>query len=144
MSVTQISAKDAFSLLTSEDNVLLIDVRTYEETHFVGFVDPASIDEKLVLLPWKLFPEMKINKQFGTAINEIVPKFFGEDCKENTKLIFICRSGGRSDQAAFEATTLGYKNCYNVISGFEGDVNANNHRGTVNGWKADNLPWRQS
>ena len=35
------------------------------------------------------------------------------------------------------------KNSYNIISGFEGDLNDLNQRGKVNGWKAEALPWRQ-
>ncbi|MEM7686023.1 MAG: rhodanese-like domain-containing protein, partial [Pseudomonadota bacterium] len=34
--------------------------------------------------------------------------------------------------------------CTNVAEGFEGDLDADGHRGTINGWKAHGLPWRQS
>jgi rhodanese-related sulfurtransferase len=33
---------------------------------------------------------------------------------------------------------------YNVANGFEGQIDAAGHRGTLNGWKAEDLPWRQS
>ena len=49
-------------------------------------------------------------------------------------------AGGRVEQAAAAA---GFQECYNVAGGFEGDPNDQGHRGTVNGWKVDGLPWRQ-
>ena len=57
--------------------------------------------------------------------------------------MFICRSGGRSRMAAIEMTSHGFKNCFNVSGGFEGDHNAEGHRGTVDGWKFSKLPWKQ-
>ncbi len=143
MSVTQITAKEAFALLTSNSNSMLIDVRTPEETNFVGFVDPSEIDDRVALLPWKLFPDMRLNPQFTSSLTEITKQAFGENAL-NANIFFMCRSGARSDQAAYHASTLGFKNCYNVLSGFEGDIDNNGHRGNVNGWKAENLPWRQS
>lgn len=143
MSVIQIAAKDAFALLVSDANSILIDVRTPEETNFVGFADPSEIDDRMSLLPWKLFPDMRINPQFTNTLTEVTKQIFGENAI-NAKIFFMCRSGARSDQAAYHATTLGFENCYNILSGFEGDLDGNNHRGNVNGWKADNLPWKQS
>jgi len=43
-----------------------------------------------------------------------------------------------------ELTTAGYSQAFNVGDGFEGDVDEQGHRGNRNGWKAANLPWRQS
>ena len=54
--------------------------------------------------------------------------------------MFICRSGGRSHQAAATATESGYANCYNILEGFEGDKDATGHRGTKGGWKAAGFP----
>ncbi len=143
MPVIQINAKDAFASLLNDANSILIDVRTLEETNFVGIVDPAEADERVSLLPWKLLPDMRINPNFTISLTEITKQAFGENAL-NAKIFFMCRSGARSDQAAYHATTLGFENCYNIISGFEGDIDGNGHRGKVNGWKAENLPWRQS
>ena len=41
-------------------------------------------------------------------------------------------------------TAMGYERCYNIASGFEGDPDMNGHRGTVNGWKVEGMPWAQS
>jgi hypothetical protein len=33
---------------------------------------------------------------------------------------------------------------YNVIHGFEGDMDESRHRCTKNGWRFDGLPWEQT
>jgi rhodanese-related sulfurtransferase len=58
-------------------------------------------------------------------------------------LLFMCRSGVRSDAAAKAATAAGLNSCYNVLEGFEGDRDANGHRGKVGGWRFAGLPWKQ-
>jgi rhodanese-related sulfurtransferase len=69
--------------------------------------------------------------------NEILDK--------NSQIFFMCKTGGRSLDAAIFATEIGgYKNCFNITNGFEGDANENNQRGKINGWKALNLPWLQA
>jgi rhodanese-related sulfurtransferase len=143
MSVIQINPKDAFELLKKDANSALIDVRTFEEFNFVGVVDPAEFNDRMVLLPWQLLAEMEVNPEFDPNLADSLRKIFGNAIEE-IKLIFICKSGGRSNAAANHAKNLGYKNCYNVTYGFEGDINQFSHRGKINGWKAENLPWRQS
>jgi len=59
------------------------------------------------------------------------------------KIYFLCRSGVRSLAAAKAAQEAGYAHVYNITDGFEGPVDATGHRGTVSGWKASELPWRQ-
>ena len=45
--------------------------------------------------------------------------------------MFLCRSGARSNAAAEAATRAGWKEAYNVLEGFEGDKDADQHRNTV-------------
>ena len=142
MTVSQISPKEALELLKNDKNSVLIDVRTFEEIHFVGFVDPESFDSRMVLLPWQIFPDMQINPEFAEGLDDAMKNFFADKAQE-AKIIFICRTGGRSNAAANHAINLGYKNCFNLSSGFEGDLDKDSHRGQINGWKADTLPWRQ-
>ncbi len=142
MSVTQISAKDAFELLKKDKFAVLCDVRTVEEFNFVGTVNADSFGGKMTLIPWLLYPTMQENPNFSNLLEEALQKILEKEFKM-TKIIFICKTGGRSNQAASHALNLGYKNCYNIINGFEGDLNQNQQRGKVNGWKADDLPWRQ-
>ena len=142
MSVVQITCEDAFELLKNDKNSILIDVRTQEEHNFAGIVDASNFDQRMALIQWKFYPDMKMNQKFGDELEAILDKNFTN--KDDVKKLFLCRSGARSDQAAYFATTKGSNNCFNVISGFEGDHDANKHRGNVNGWKASNLPWIQS
>jgi rhodanese-related sulfurtransferase len=89
----------------------------------------------MILLPWQTLPQMQQNQTF---VNDLLAKVN----KEN-EVLFLCRTGGRSNQSANLASSLGFGKCYNVINGFEGDLDSKNHRGLVNGWKASNLPWEQ-
>jgi len=57
-------------------------------------------------------------------------------------VMFICRSGARSDKAASLAREAGYSAAYNVLEGFEGDKDANGHRGKTGGWRQAGLPWQ--
>ena len=141
MPVTQISPQDAFEVLKKDKNAVLVDVRTFEEFNFVGFVNPADFENRMILLPWQLYPEMQENPDFAHALEESLSHLSVN--KEEANLLFLCRTGARSNAAAGFATNIGYSNCHNIISGFEGDLNSGSHRGQVNGWKASHLPWRQ-
>lgn len=142
--VKQLEPKEALKLLESEENSVLVDVRTVEEYNLIGLVNSFSFEDRAILVPWKTLPGMQENPEFSEQLEDNLLKFFGKDAKENIHVIFICRSGGRSNAAAHHATNLGFKNCYNLVGGFEGDLDAKEHRGNINGWKANNLPWRQS
>ena len=54
-----------------------------------------------------------------------------------------CKTGTTSAQAATRLVKAGFKNVFNVLHGFEGDLNAEHRRSTVNGWRYDGLPWDQ-
>jgi rhodanese-related sulfurtransferase len=49
----------------------------------------------------------------------------------------------RSHHAAAAATQAGWRECYNILEGFEGDKDAEHHRNSVNGWNVARLPWVQ-
>jgi len=135
MPVEQITPINAFELLKNNKNSLLIDVRTNEELNFVGIVDASSFDNRMIFLPWQTLPQMQQNQNF---MNDLLAKV-----NKDNEVLFLCRTGGRSNQSALLASTIGFKKCYNIINGFEGDLNSQNHRGLINGWKASNLPWEQ-
>jgi rhodanese-related sulfurtransferase len=59
------------------------------------------------------------------------------------KLVLLCRSGVRSIAAAQRATELGVQ-AYNILEGFEGDPDAQAHRGFKGGWRYRGLPWQQN
>lgn len=142
MSVIQINPKEAFELLKKDSNSVLVDVRTFEEINFVGLADSQDFDDRMLALPWQIFPAMQENPEFAEKLEDSLKDYFGNGIEE-IKIIFMCRSGSRSNAAGNYALNLGYKNCYNLVGGFEGDLDSFYHRGNINGWKAANLPWRQ-
>lgn len=127
---------EAWKLLQTERDALLIDVRSLPEWSFVGIPDLESLNKELVLLSWQVYPTMQMNAEFAAALRKRVPSL-------DTPLLFICRSGARSRSAAEAMTAEGYRRCYNVAEGFEGHHDAERHRGRAAGWKAAGLPWTQ-
>jgi rhodanese-related sulfurtransferase len=128
--------KEAWEVLKSDPRAALVDVRTQAEFDWVGLPDLASLGKKPLLVPWQKYPGMAQNENFVGEVKRQVPD-------KDAPLFFICRSGGRSKQAAIIMTAAGYARCYNVATGFEGNHDGNRHRGTVGGWKFDGLPWVQ-
>ena len=131
-----VSAKQAYQALLEDPSARLIDVRTDAEWAFVGLPDLSDAGKQVVLIPWQLFPSMKLNEQF-------VQQLEAEGVSREDKLFFICRSGARSAHAAHAAEAAGFPTADNVAEGFEGPVDRDGHRGRLAGWKADGLPWRQ-
>lgn len=106
---------------------LLVDVRTEAELQWVGYV-PGSLG-----LPWKHWPDMRPNPDFDYAIQSVAP---------GKRLVLLCRSGVRSAAAAVRATELG-REAYNILEGFEGDIDDKGQRGHLGGWRFHGLPWQQ-
>ena len=67
----------------------------------------------------------------------------GMNIEKNDNIFLICRSGTRSFYAAKYLASCSYNYTYNVSDGFEGDKNNLNQRSNINGWKYNNLPWKQ-
>ena len=108
---------------------VLVDVRTDAEREWVGFVPGA------VPAAWKQWPGMAMNPAFDGAVREAAAG--------GLKLVLLCRSGVRSIAAARRATELGLE-AYNILEGFEGDPDAQAHRGQQGGWRHHGMPWRQN
>ncbi|MDA0901831.1 MAG: rhodanese-like domain-containing protein [Proteobacteria bacterium] len=140
---SQIYPEDAWQILKESDSSILIDVRTQEELAFVGWADISETNSKTVFLPWRNYPEMTIDSAFQGQLVSFVKNIFADQKAEEINLLFLCRSGVRSFEAGNLMSKLNY-NCYNIINGFEGDIDSYGHRGYINGWKAKNLPWRQN
>lgn len=126
----------AGALLPSEAHELmkagvkLVDVRTKPEVQYVGRI-PGSVE-----IEWQTWPGGKPNPGFIGELEAAVGK--------DEPAMFICRSGARSNGAAEAAQRAGWKETYNVLEGFEGDKDPENHRGTINGWRKAGLPWKQT
>lgn len=132
-----ISPKEAWELLSDNDDAVLVDVRTENEWALVGVPDLSDINKKVIFKEWRLSEDMSVNPKFLDEMQSEV-----ED--KSRDILFLCRSGGRSAEAATLMTQMGYENCYNIQSGFEGEPDDDGQRGTIDGWKHDKLPWRQN
>jgi rhodanese-related sulfurtransferase len=133
-----VSVTAAWAALEQDPRAQLIDVRTAAEWNFVGQPDLSSLNRRVHCIEWAGFPSMNPNTNFVTEVRAAL----GSD--QDIAVYFLCRSGARSRAAAIAATAAGFANSYNIAGGFEGDLNAERHRGTHNGWKAAGLPWVQS
>jgi rhodanese-related sulfurtransferase len=121
---------EAFELWKSLPGARLVDVRTRAEQDWVGRI-PGAVEIELLS-----YPGNRPNPAFADQLAGQVPA--------DAPVLFICRSGGRSHNAAMVAMQSGYADCYNVLEGFEGDKNADGQRNTVGGWRVAGLPWHQS
>lgn len=119
----------AWELFSSKD-ALLVDVRTGEERKFVGHV-PHSLH-----VPWATGTALTRNPRF---VRELESKIGGKD----TVVLLLCRSGKRSVLAAEAAARAGFTNVYNVLEGFEGEIDERQQRGKADGWRLRGLPWVQ-
>lgn len=122
-----ITPLEAFEVLQNNPNAQLVDVRSHAELDLVGRVPDAMNIE------WAFYPGMVANADFAQQLANQVDK--------NKTIIFMCRTGGRSHNAAAVAASLGYAQAYNMLEGFEGEANALQQRTTLNGWKHADLPW---
>ena len=122
-----VTPAEAHSLM--QQGARLVDVRTDAEHHYVGSVPGGDHIE------WNTFPEGQRNPDFLKQLANTV--------KKDEPVMFLCRSGVRSHQAAVAATQAGWKEAYNILEGFEGDKDAEGHRGKLGGWRKAGLPWIQ-
>ncbi|MGA8054840.1 MAG: rhodanese-like domain-containing protein [Burkholderiales bacterium] len=123
-----IRPQDAWSLFTSGDAVL-VDVRSAEECKFVGHV-PGSLH-----VAWASGTSLTRNPRF---VRELEAKV-----KKTDTVLLLCRSGKRSALAAEAATKAGFARVFNVLEGFEGELNDQSRRGSFDGWRFRGLPWVQ-
>jgi rhodanese-related sulfurtransferase len=121
---------EAHALLTQMPSARLIDVRTRPEWDYVGRVPDGTLVE------WNLYPDGARNPAFLTQLQRAVPE-------RDAPLLFLCRSGVRSDHAARAAHGAGYTRAMNILEGFEGDKDAAGQRGSLGGWRKARLPWIQ-
>lgn len=109
-----IESVKAYDRILQNANSWLVDVRTEYEWSKTPVSSPESVHLNLLLLSWKIAPDMSLNPTFGIKLTQNARK----DCK----LFFICRSGVRSMEAALYSENIGYTNCFNIIDGVEGNT----------------------
>ena len=115
--------------LFSQDEAQLVDVRTAEERKFVGHV-PGTLH-----VPWATGTALTRNPRFARELEAKV--------KKDDVVLLLCRSGKRSALAAEVAAKAGFTQVFNVLEGFEGEIDTSQHRGGRDGWRFHRLPWVQ-
>lgn len=123
-----VAPHDAWALFQAGD-AILVDVRTAEERKFVGQVPDTRH------VAWMTGLSLSRNPRF---VKELEAKAGKDDA-----ILLLCRSGKRSAAAAEAATKAGFRNVFNILEGFEGDLDEQQRRGGFNGWRQAGLPWIQ-
>ncbi len=131
-----LTPREAWDYLNQYENAVLVDVRTRPEWEFVGVPNLTDIGRQPLFIEWQ---------HYGAGANEnFIDQVRNTGLPEDTPLLLLCRSGVRSLHAAVALTQAGFQTCFNISDGFEGQLDAERHRGAGDsGWKASGLPWIQ-
>ena len=126
-----LTPRQAHELLGQQPDAVFIDCRSEAEYLFVGH--PAGA----VHVPWAEAPDWDINPHFVSEVRKLVSHSI------DRPVVIICRSVNRSVHAGQALEAAGFTRVINVLHGFEGSINERHHRGELNGWRFDGLPWEQ-
>jgi rhodanese-related sulfurtransferase len=129
--IENLNPQQTWEFLQQNPTAVLVDVRTKMEHLFVGHPPQA------IHIPWVDAPNWQLNPNFIENVRQIAPAL-------DTPILLLCRSGQRSLDAAVVLEQAGYSHLINVAEGFEGALNHNKQRSTINGWRFSGLPWQQS
>ncbi|MEE9327996.1 MAG: rhodanese-like domain-containing protein [Cocleimonas sp.] len=124
-----LSSKETWEFLQEHPEAKLIDIRSSMEFLFIGH------PKECIHIGWMEEPDWDINPNFVEDIKTVQT--------DNRPIVMICRSGNRSEKAGVQLLEAGLTNIHHVTDGFEGDRDDDNHRGTLNGWRFEGLPWEQ-
>lgn len=115
--------------LAQSGAAILVDVRSAEELRLVGRV-PDTLH-----IAWATGVSLTRNVRFVRELEAKVGK--------DHAILFLCRSAKRSARAAEAAAKAGYRYAFNVLEGFEGELDEQKRRGGKDGWRFRGLPWVQ-
>lgn len=127
-----LTPSEAHEFLHKNAGALFVDCRSEMEYLFVGHPIGA------LNVAWNDGPDWQINPHFVGQVTRLAGSNHAK-----RPIVLICRSGNRSVDAGIALEKHGFTAVYNVLGGFEGDLDENRHRGTENGWRFDRLPWEQ-
>ena len=135
----KLESTEAFQLLNSYIDPILIDVRTPCEWAEIGI--PAIDHCKVILFSLQEATSGIYIENFDQQLHDQIIKLNNNSehittFDTDSPLFFLCRSGVRSKVAANLMIALGYTKCHNIIDGCQG-----NKYGV--GWIANNLPWKK-
>jgi rhodanese-related sulfurtransferase len=123
--------KAAFEFLAQNPTAVFIDCRSEMEFLFVGHPIGA------MMIPWNDGPDWDINPHFVGQVKKSVAHSL------HRPVVIICRSGSRSVDAGKALEGAGFTRVYNVLEGFEGELDEHHQRGKLGGWRKEGLPWEQ-
>ena len=135
--VKGLNPKEAFELMASNPRAVLVDVRSSMEYLFVGHPTGS------VHLAWIDEPDWKINENFSAQIRQLMLGGLSHHKEDHAPVVLICRSGKRSLEAGEVLVKDDFPEVYNVLEGFEGELDETHHRSTLGGWRFHGLPWEQ-
>jgi rhodanese-related sulfurtransferase len=124
--------KQAAQFLAQHSDALFVDCRSEMEYLFVGHPLGA------LHVAWNDGPDWEINPHFVGQVKKLA----GTD-HATRPIVLICRSGNRSLDAGTALERAGFTRVYNVLHGFEGELNDMHQRNSVAGWRREGLPWEQ-
>lgn len=136
-----ITARQAYAAVSSLPGVVLLDVRTHEETLFNGVATTMHRHIPYVIPdldhsydPQAMRYKLEPNPDFVKAVDNLLAEL---KLDRKATVVVYCSVGERSARAANLLARSGFANVYSVADGFEGDPAS-----TVGpGWKASGLPW---
>lgn len=123
-----VTPQDAWALFSSGE-ATLVDVRTAEERKFVGHVPETQH------VAWMTGLSLSRNPRFAKELEAKAGK--------DEVVLLLCRSGKRSAAAAEAAAKAGFTSAFNILEGFEGELDSQQRRGGIGGWRFHGLPWVQ-
>ncbi len=110
---------------------LFVDVRMEIESLYVG--RPPGVEN----IPWYEYPDLTPDPaRFAQAVER-------EAGDKQRPVLLICRSGKRTLDAGQALEAAGFSEVAHVVHGFEGELNEDFKRSSLNGWRHDGLPWEQ-
>jgi rhodanese-related sulfurtransferase len=128
MSIQQLTADEAHALMTQDQHIVYLDVRTVPE--FEAGHPPAALNIPVVV-PNPALRKMVPNPDFLSTVEATIPK--------DASIIVGCMSGGRSQFAAEVLEDAGYQRVANLQGGF-GGARDQMGRLLVPGWQDHGLP----
>lgn len=123
--------KQAKAFLDENPEALFIDCRSDAEHFFVGHPSGS------MHVAWQDGEDWELNPHFVGEIKRLA----GHSVQR--PVVLICRSGNRSLDAGKALEAAGFQRVYNILHGFEGELDETHHRSAINGWRHAGLPWQQ-
>jgi len=150
-----VTPREAYAMSQADPKgVTILDVRSFEEYVFVGHPETAK-NVPLAFLkyerpgagaapaaqaPGPLPAGFKIepNGEFIATVKSV--------CGPDDKILVLCGSGGRAARAVNMLAKAGFRNVFNIVHGFEGEMVSDRAspdfgKSKPNGWKTVGVPW---